>query len=104
MTINRRFLLMRRPQGTPVQEDFALREATLGAAPPGGFMLRNHFASLDPAQRGWMSDAPSYMPPIPLGEAVRASTVGRVVESNDPAYAPGDWVMGLNALEDCTKF
>lgn len=100
MTVNRRFLLIRRPQGVPVADDFELRDIPLAAPPPGAFVLRNHFASLDPAQRGWMSDAPSYMPPIPLGEPVRASTVGRVEVSNNPDYAPGDWVMGLNALED----
>jgi len=100
MTINRRFLLVRRPQGAPVAEDFKLDEVPLAPPPQGAFIMRNHFASLDPAQRGWMSDEPSYMPPIPLGHPVRASTVGRVEVSNDPGFAPGDWVMGLNGLED----
>jgi NADPH-dependent curcumin reductase CurA len=100
MTINRRFLLVRRPQGAPVAADFDLREEPLAPPPPGCFILRNHFASLDPAQRGWMSDEPSYMPPIALGAPVRATTVGRVEVSASPEFAPGDWVMGLNALED----
>lgn len=100
MMLNRRFLLVRRPRGTPAAEDFRLDEVPLAPPPPGTFIIRNHFASLDPAQRGWMSAEPSYMPPIPLGDPVRASTVGRVEVSNDPAFAPGDWVMGLNALED----
>jgi len=100
MTINRRFLLVRRPQGAPVAADFELSEVPLAPPPPGSFILRNHFASLDPAQRGWMSDEPSYMPPIPLGAPVRATTVGRVESSASPDYAVGDWVMGLNALED----
>ena len=47
-----------------------------------------------------MDDAPSYMPPIPLGEPVRATTVGRVHASDNPEFRPGDWVVGLNALED----
>ena len=100
MTINRRFLLVRRPQGAPVAADFELRETPLAPPPPGGFILRNHFASLDPAQHGWMSDEPSYMPPIALGAPVRATTVGRVESSASPDFAVGDWVMGLNALED----
>jgi NADPH-dependent curcumin reductase CurA len=100
MTINRRFLLVRRPQGAPVAADFDLREEPLASPPPGCFILRNHFASLDPAQRGWMSDEPSYMPPIALGAPVRATTVGRVESSASPDFAVGDWVMGLNALED----
>jgi NADPH-dependent curcumin reductase CurA len=100
MTKNRRFLLARRPHGDPVPEDFSLVEEPVPAPPPGGFVVRNHFASLDPAQRGWMDDAPSYMPPIPLGDPVRASTVGVVHASDNADFKVGDWVMGLNALED----
>jgi NADPH-dependent curcumin reductase CurA len=100
MTTNRRFLLARRPHGDPVPEDFQLVEEAIPAPPPGGFVVRNHFASLDPAQRGWMDDAPSYMPPIPLGDPVRASTVGVVHASDNADFKVGDWVMGLNALED----
>src|SRR5215470_12271584 len=100
MTTNRRFVLMRRPHGLPVPEDFALVSSPVPEPPTGGFVVRNHFASLDPAQRGWMDDSPSYLPPIPIGEAVRATTVGRVHASATPDFQPGDWVVGLNALED----
>ena len=100
MTVNRRFLLVRRPHGTPVPEDFSLVEAAIPTPPPGGIVLRNHYCSLDPAQRGWMDDAPSYMPPIALRDPVRATTVGVVHASDNPDFQPGDWAMGLNALED----
>lgn len=100
MPSNRRFLLVRRPDGLPVPEDFSLVEEAVPAPPSGGFVVRNRYASLDPAQRGWMDDVPSYMPPIALGDAVRATTVGRVHASDNPDFPVGDWVMGLNALED----
>lgn len=100
MTKNRRFLLVRRPHGNPVLEDFSLVEAEVPAPPPGGFVARNHYCSLDPAQRGWMDDAPSYMPPIPLGTPVTATCVGKVHASESPDFPVGQWVMGLNALED----
>lgn len=100
MSINRRFLLVRRPAGRPAEEDFSLIEEAIPEASPGGFVVRNHFASLDPAQRGWMDDAPSYMPPIPLGDPVRATTVGVIHASDNADYKVGDWVMGLNGLED----
>lgn len=100
MPINRRFLLARRPHGTPVPQDFSLVEQAIPEAPEGGFVVRNCYASLDPAQRGWMDDAPSYMPPIPLGDPVRASTIGVVAASKSPDFAVGDWVLGLNGLED----
>jgi NADPH-dependent curcumin reductase CurA len=100
MADNWRFLLVRRPRGTPVPEDFDLVAGEIPVPPPGGFVVRNRYASLDPAQRGWMDDSPSYMPPIPLGDPVRATTVGVVHASDNPDFAPGQWVMGLNALED----
>ncbi|MEY2926333.1 MAG: hypothetical protein RL367_810 [Pseudomonadota bacterium] len=100
MSVNRRFLLARRPHGDLVPEDFRLVEEAVPSPVPGGFVVRNHFASLDPAQRGWMDDAPSYMPPIPLGDALRATTIGVVHATDNPDFAVGDWVLGLNAIED----
>lgn len=99
MSMNRLFTLARRPQGTPVDADFALVEAPIPEAPAGGFIVRNHYASLDPAIRGWLDDAPSYMPPVELGAAVRATTVGRVHASDNPDFPVGQWVVGLNAIE-----
>ncbi|MGN6495959.1 MAG: NADP-dependent oxidoreductase [Tsuneonella sp.] len=100
MITNRRFLLRRRPQGEPVPQDFELVEEPLPALEEGQFLIRNHYASLDPAMRGWMDDAESYMPPISLGAPVRASTIGVVEQSRADGFAPGQWVMGLNAIED----
>jgi NADPH-dependent curcumin reductase CurA len=100
MTVNRRFLLARRPHGDPVPEDFRLIEEPVPTPQDGAFVIRNHYASLDPAQRGWMDDAPSYMPPIPLGEPVRATTVGVVTDSTNSDFPVGQWVLGMNALED----
>jgi NADPH-dependent curcumin reductase CurA len=100
MTTNRRFILKRRPNGTPVADDFELREEALPEIADGQFLIRNHYASLDPAIRGWMDDAPSYMPPIPLDTPVRASTVGEVVTSKAADFPVGAWVSGLNAIEE----
>lgn len=100
MAENRRFLLARRPQGEPVREDFQLVTEAIPEPSLGGIVVRNHYASLDPAQRGWMDDAESYMPPIPLGDPVRATTIGIVHASDNPDFAVGQWVMGLNGLED----
>lgn len=100
MTVNRRFLLRRRPQGEPVPEDFELVTEALPELTEGQFLIRNHYASLDPAMRGWMDDADSYMPPIPLGAPVRASTIGVVEASKAEGFTPGQWVMGLNGIED----
>lgn len=100
MPDNRRFLLQRRPDGEPVPEDFELVTEPTPELAEGQFLVRNHYASLDPAMRGWMDDADSYMPPIPLGAPVRASTIGVVEESRAEGFEKGQWVMGLHALED----
>ena len=100
MTVNRRFLLVRRPNGEPVREDFSLVSEAVPGIGEGEFLIRNHYASLDPAIRGWMDDAPSYMPPIPLGTPVRATTVGTVEASKAAGFEPGQWVLGLNGIED----
>jgi NADPH-dependent curcumin reductase CurA len=100
MTTNRRFILKRRPHGAPVADDFALVESPVPTPGAGAFVVRNRYVSLDPAQRGWMDDSPSYMIPIPLGDPIRATTVGQVHSSSNPEFSPGEWVLGLNGIEE----
>ena len=97
---NRRLLVRRRPVGLPVTQDFELVEVPIPKPHDRAILVRNHFCSLDPAIRGWLEDVPSYMPPIALNDPVRAITVGRVVTSRHPDFQTGDWVVGLNAIED----
>jgi NADPH-dependent curcumin reductase CurA len=95
----KRFTLARRPAGAPVAADFALVEEALPALGEGEFLIENRFASLDPAIRGWLDDVPSYMPPVALGDPVRATTVGVVMASRAADFPVGQWVVGLNAIE-----
>lgn len=99
MSINRRFLLTTRPDGLIKPGDFTLVDQPVPAIGPDEILVRNHYASIDPAIRGWLDDVPSYLPPVDLGDAVRATTVGVVEASNLDGFAPGDWVMGLNKIE-----
>ncbi len=59
--------------------------------------------SLDPAMRGWMNDAKSYIPPVGLGEVMRAGTVGEVVESKNDAFKVGDFVSGYHGVQQYGK-
>ena len=47
-----------------------------------------------------MDEVKSYLPPIVVGEAMRGTTIGKVVESKNPEFGQGDLVMGLNGWED----
>lgn len=97
---NRSFVLVSRPRGIPRESDFTLRTGTTPTIGEGEFLIRNHYASIDPAMRGWLDDRPSYLPPVALGDPMRAGTIGRVQVSKAPGIAPGDWVKGINAIED----
>ena len=97
---NRRLILKQRPRGLPGPGDFDLSEEDMPDPGEGEVLIRNHYASLDPAMRGWMEDAPSYMPPIALGDPVRATVIGRVAKSRHAGFNKGDWAMTLGALED----
>ena len=99
MTLNRRFTLIRRPHGLPQPADFALDEVEAPPLSDGEILVGNIYASLDPAIRGWLDDVPSYLPPVALGAPVHATTVGRVAATRNAAFAEGDWVVGLNAIE-----
>jgi len=91
---NRQILLVSRPTGAASVDNFRLVETPLAALADGEVRVRNHYLSLDPYMRGRMSDARSYAPPQPLNEVMIGGTVGEVVESRDPAFAVGDFVVG----------
>jgi NADPH-dependent curcumin reductase CurA len=56
--------------------------------------------SLDPAMRGWMNDAKSYIPPVAIDEVMRAGGVGRVIASKNPGFAVGDTVYGTLGVQE----
>ena len=80
MTTSTQWHLVRRPHGEPVDADFSLVEAELGAPASGQVLVRNTFLSVDPYMRGRMNDAKSYVPPFELGQPMTGDAVG-VVEA-----------------------
>ena len=100
MTFNHKFILKKRPQGTPKPEDFELVSEKIPELKNGSILIRNHFISLDPAIRGWLDDTPSYLPPVVLGDSVRATAIGQVEASKNNNFKPGEWVLGLNGIEE----
>jgi hypothetical protein len=62
-------------------------------------LLKNLYLSIDPAIRGWMSDARSYLPPIQIGEPIRSGTLSQIVESNAEGWPVGQIVQALAAWE-----
>jgi NADPH-dependent curcumin reductase len=67
---------------------------------PAEALVRNLYLSFDPSQRIWMTDMPGYMPPVAIGEVMRADGIGQVIESNDPKLPVGSLVHGLVGWQD----
>ncbi|MFM5931968.1 MAG: NADP-dependent oxidoreductase [Novosphingobium sp.] len=92
MTPSREVQLKRRPVGSPVDADFAVVSTSVPPPGPGEVQVRNLYMAVDPAMRGRMSDAKSYIPPFALDAAMEGPAIGEVLASNDPGFAPGDLV------------
>ncbi|NUU66398.1 NADP-dependent oxidoreductase [Enterobacteriaceae bacterium BIT-l23] len=97
---NRRWVLASRPEGAPVAGNFRLERGPVPEPGQGEVLLRTVWLSLDPYMRGRMSDAPSYAPPVQLGEPMPGGTVCRVVTSHHPDYQAGDWVLSYSGWQD----
>jgi NADPH-dependent curcumin reductase CurA len=97
---NTHWVLASRPEGMVSPSNFERREEDAGEPGDGQLLVRNLFLSLDPAMRGWISDAPSYIPPVQIGEVMRGSCVGQVVDSRADGFAPGDLVFGVFGWQD----
>ena len=89
--------LSARPQPGPVSSDiFDVTSQSIPSAGPGQILIKQTHMSLDPAMFGWMNPDPeSYIPPVQLGEVMRSSGLGEVIESNHPDFAVGDRVRGM---------
>ena len=98
--VNRQWLLVSRPQGMVDPSNFELRESALPAPSDGEFLVRNLYLSLDPAMRGWMTNARSYVPPVEIGEVMRGACTARVVDSRHPDYTAGEVVLGEFGWQD----
>lgn len=95
MPVNRRFALRQRPEGRIDEETFELVEEELAEIGEGEARVRTEWISLDPTNRTWIEDMPGYLPPVQIGETMRALGLGRVVESKHPDYEEGQLVQGL---------
>lgn len=91
---NRTVRLKGRPTGMVGPEHFLVADEPIPAAADGQLLVETAYISLDPAMRGWLNEGKSYIPPVGIGEVMRAGTVGKVIESHVAGFAPGDWVVG----------
>lgn len=97
---NRQIVLRRRPTGLVQQADTELITSPAPEPAEGEALLRTTYVGIDAAARTWLNDQPSYLPPVQLGEVIRAAGIGEVVESRCDAYEVGDVVTTLCGFQE----
>ncbi len=92
--------LARRPTGVPTDDVFEITTEPVPEPGEGQFVLRTEYVSLDPAMRGWMNEGRSYIPPVGIGEVMRAGVVGEVVVSRNEAFPEGAHVVATTGVQE----
>src|SRR3954471_176299 len=97
---NRQWRLSERPIGMVETRHFSYREEPAPEPRPGEVLVRTLYVSFDPAMRAFLHDRPSYVPPQPIGEVMRAGAIAQVIDSRAEGFAPGDLVLGGFGWQD----
>src|SRR6516164_8117190 len=97
---NHQFRLASRPVGAPKRSDWSYVEEQVREPADGELVVKVLYISLDPAMRGWMNEGKSYVPPVGIGDVMRAGAAGRVIASKHPGFAVGDYVSGLFGVQE----
>ena len=98
--VNHQIRLAARPVGMPKATDWSHTTEPVTEPAEGGVTLKTLALSLDPAMRGWMNEGKSYIPPVGIGEVMRAGGVGKVVASKNPAFVVGDHVYASFGVQE----
>ncbi len=98
--MNKQLILEKRPIGMPDAATWKLLTNPIPEPGDGQVLIENYYISLDPAMRGWLNDSKSYIPPVQLGEVMRAGSIGKVIKSNNhPKYKVGDVLTGWGGVQ-----
>jgi hypothetical protein len=97
---NRQVVLRRRPVGLLAPGDTELISRPAPALAEGEALLRTTYVGLDAAVRTWLNDQQGYLPPVQLGEVIRAAGIGEVVATRCAAFDVGDVVTTLSGFQE----
>src|ERR1051325_8446590 len=89
---NKEIRLASRPAGTPTLDNFQFAETEVPQPSDGEVLVRLRYISVDPYLRGRMREGKSYVEPFEIGQVIKNSAVGEVIESRSPNFKAGDVV------------
>lgn len=82
--------LIERPVGMPEDRHFRAVSVDVPAPAEGEVQVRDLYMAVDPAMRGRMLDARSYVPPFALDAPMEGPALGEVLDSRHPDFRSGD--------------
>jgi NADPH-dependent curcumin reductase len=103
---NKQVKLATRPEGLPKPSNWSIETHEVPALEKGNdsqygdVLVQVQYISLDPAMRGWMNVGKSYIPPVEIGEVMRAGGGGIVVASENDKFKVGDSVVGSFGVQE----
>ncbi len=100
--MNTQIKLASRPEAAPTHDTWSIETSPIPTPKEGEMLVKLLYLSLDPAMRGWIKDVPSYLPPVQIGEVMRALSIGKVVASNNGKFPVGTYLSGPGGAQQYT--
>lgn len=103
MTLNRAWLLARRPEGAVRASDFAYREEAFDTPTlqEGEMLVRARIISCAPTIRNWMNPPEhSYRGAIGIGDPIRGMAAVEILTSRHPRFEAGQWATAVAPWQD----
>jgi NADPH-dependent curcumin reductase CurA len=97
---NRQVVVVSRPRGLVGPEHFEVRLGPVPQPSDGQFLVRTLLLSIDPAQRAFLNETPTYGSVVRIGHTMWGDAVGEVVETRNRDFAVGDLVEGWLGWQD----
>ena len=97
--VNVQCRLAARPVGLPKPTDWEFVREPAPEPGDGKLRVEVEYLSVDPAMRSWMNAGRSYVPPVEIGEVMRAAGIGRVIDSHHPDFQVGEQLYGVFGVQ-----
>lgn len=98
--LNRQIRLRRRPNGLVSADDTEWVVTPLPVPAAGEALVRTTYIGIDAAVRTWLDGQPGYLPPVEVGDVIRAAGIGEIIETRCDAFKVGDVVTTLTGFQE----
>ena len=92
--INQQLLLKRVPEGIAGSDDFDIKDLSIPDLKEGQLLIESHYLGVDAALRLIVRDSDEFLFRVRPGDLVHGSLAGQVIESRNPNYKVGEFVLG----------